>query len=64
MTSRLVAEGWCVIVQSEISQCCGLCANAIERITGALLCASLATPPEHAAVNFGDGRLCKEFELI
>lgn len=51
-------------MSKSIDQCCGICANAIERITGALLCACLATPPEHAAVNFGDGRLCKEFERI
>lgn len=51
-------------MSKNIDQCCGICANAIERTTGALLCACLATPPEHAAVNFGDGRLCKEFERI
>lgn len=51
-------------MQSTIDQCCGICANAIERINGALLCACLATTPERAAVNFGDGRLCKEFERM
>ena len=51
-------------MQGTIDQCCGLCANAIERVNGALLCASLATPPEHAVVNYCDGHLCKEFERV
>lgn len=58
-----ILEGWCGIV-ATIDQCCGLCGNAIERANGALLCACLSTPPEHAAVDFGDGHLCKEFEPL
>lgn len=51
-------------MSKSIDQCCGICANAIERINGSLLCCSLATPPEHAAVNYGDGQLCKEWERL